>query len=36
MLYGEKFALCSEILIGYIDVLCGHSVEFVNVKRFET
>jgi len=34
MLYGAKFALCSEIDMKCVNALCEHNVEFVNVKTF--
>jgi hypothetical protein len=33
MLYSEIIAVCSEIHTKHINTLCGHKVEFVNVKK---
>ena len=32
MLYMEIIAVCSQIHTKHINTLCGHNVEFVNVK----
>jgi hypothetical protein len=32
MLYGEIIAVYSEIHTEHINTLCGHNVEFLNVK----
>jgi hypothetical protein len=32
MLYREIIAVCSEIHTKYKNTLCGHNIEFVNVK----
>ena len=32
MLYGEIFAVCSEIHTKHINTLCGQNVQLLNVK----
>ena len=32
MLYGEIFAVCSEIHTKHINTMCGQNVELLNVK----
>ena len=32
MLYKELIAVCSQIHTKHINALCGHNVEFLNVK----
>ena len=34
MLYREIFVVCYEIHTEHINALCGHSVEFLNVKTW--